>query len=132
MILLLPALATWLALIPVAIANGVFREAVLTPALGELPARWVSTLMLCAAVFGAACLMLRLLRRPPTRSELLAVGLLWAALTVAFEFGFGHYVMGQPWERLAADYDILQGRPWPLVLVADLFAPLVAGMVCRR
>jgi hypothetical protein len=60
------------------------------------------------------------------------VGALWVGLTVAFEFGFGHYVMGAPWEVLLADYDILRGRLWPLVLAANLVAPLLAGRLCRR
>jgi hypothetical protein len=29
--------------------------------------------------------------------------------TVAFELTFGHYVMGHPWSRLLADYNLLAG-----------------------
>ena len=33
-----------------------------------------------------------------------------------FELGFGHWVAGHPWSRLLADYDLLAGRIWVLVL----------------
>lgn len=57
-----------------------------------------------------------------------AVGAGWVLLTVAFEFLAGHYLFGRPWAQLTADYDVLSGRIWPLVLVATLVAPrFVAG-----
>ena len=46
------------------------------------------------------------------------------ALTVAFEFLAGHYVFGNSWERLIADYDVFRGRIWILVLLMNLLAPL--------
>ena len=58
--------------------------------------------------------------------EALLVGIVWVALTVAFEFLAGHYVFGNSWERLIADYNVFRGRIWILVLLANLFAPLWA------
>ena len=55
----------------------------------------------------------------------LAIGGIWLALTVAFEFLFGHYVMGHPWSRLFHDYNLLEGRLWVLVLVWTFIAPYV-------
>ena len=37
------------------------------------------------------------------------VGIAWVALTVAFEFLAGHYVFGNSWEKLLADYNVLRG-----------------------
>ena len=54
------------------------------------------------------------------------VGTVWVALTVAFEFVAGHYVFGNSWERLIADYNVFRGRIWILVLLMNLFAPLWA------
>ena len=28
------------------------------------------------------------------------VGVIWLGLTILFEFGFGHYFMGNPWQKL--------------------------------
>jgi hypothetical protein len=51
---------------------------------------------------------------------------LWLGLTLAFEFLVGHYAFGTSWNELLADYDILNGRLWLLVLVAALTAPRFA------
>ncbi|MDX1489006.1 MAG: hypothetical protein R3268_12435, partial [Acidiferrobacterales bacterium] len=53
----------------------------------------------------------------------------WLVLTVAFEFGFGHYIAGHSWERLFADYNIMQGRVWSLFLVWMLILPFVVFML---
>jgi apolipoprotein N-acyltransferase len=37
--------------------------------------------------------------------------------TIAFEFGFGHFVAGHSWSKLLADYNVFNGRLWLLVLV---------------
>jgi hypothetical protein len=62
-----------------------------------------------------------------TSGELLRVGLVWTALTLAFEFLFGHYVSGQSWRALRADYDVTRGRLWPLVVAATALGPWLWG-----
>jgi hypothetical protein len=39
------------------------------------------------------------------RTSFLVLGLLWLVLTVAFEFGVGHFVFGRSWESLGEDYN---------------------------
>jgi hypothetical protein len=48
-------------------------------------------------------------------------------LTLAFEFSFGRYVSGLSWRTLLADYDLSQGRLWPLLLLTTLLAPWLVG-----
>jgi hypothetical protein len=55
----------------------------------------------------------------------LTVGFIWLGLTVAFEFIFGHYVVGHSWSELLTDYNILTGRLWIVVLIWITIAPLV-------
>jgi hypothetical protein len=43
-----------------------------------------------------------------------------------FELLAGHYVFGNSWEKLLADYNLFRGRIWVLVLIVILFAPLWA------
>lgn len=124
----LRALAIWLLLLVLAVANGAFREAVLMPRLGADAGHRVSTLLLCALILIATWLTIGWLR-PPTLRSALAVGGLWVVLTLAFEFLAGHYVFGKPWEVLWADYDVRAGRIWVLVLVFTLLAPAWAGQV---
>jgi hypothetical protein len=59
-----------------------------------------------------------------TAREARSVGALWLALTLAFEFGVGHYGFGKAWPELLADYDLRHGRIWIAVLVVTLLAPL--------
>lgn len=115
----------WLPMIPIAIVNAVLREAVYGPYMSELRAHQVSTLT-ALLLFGVYVLLVS--ARWPFRStrQSLLIGLIWLVLTVAFEFLFGHYVMGNPWERLLADYNLAAGRLWILVLVWIFFLPYFA------
>jgi hypothetical protein len=36
---------------------------------------------------------------------------------------YGHFVVGHPWARLFADYDLLSGRVWSVFLLWILFMP---------
>lgn len=53
-------------------------------------------------------------------------------LTVAFEFGFGHYVAGHSWDKLLADYNLLRGRVWSLFLVWIAVMPYVIFKLSAR
>jgi hypothetical protein len=53
---------------------------------------------------------------PRASRELLLVGAVWLALTLAFELGFGR-ASGKTWRELLADYDVAG------VLVATLLGP---------
>ncbi len=121
----LKAFFLWLAFLLVAVAGGVLREKFLAPALGPPAARALETLLVCLVIFG---LIYRQVGRLPGvgKVALFKLGLFWTVLTVAFEGGFGHYVMGVSWEALAADYNVFQGRLWPLVLLVTLLGPLLA------
>jgi hypothetical protein len=121
----LRALNVWLLQLALAIVNGLFREAVLIPRLGTASAHVVSTLLLCCAILVITWLTIRWIG-VARAGDALRIGLLWVSLTLAFEFGAGHYLFGHPWERLLADYDVASGRIWPLVLVTTLCAPALA------
>ena len=124
----LRALAVWVVMAVVAIGNGVFRGAVLIPRLGETAGLTVSTLLLCALVFLLTWITIGWIG-PGNAGRAVAVGVFWVALTVAFEFGFGHYVVHKPWATLLADYNLLKGRIWPLVLAVTAAAPYFAGRI---
>ena len=124
------AIVIWLLQLVFAVVNGVVREAVLLPYLDPATGHVVSTLLLCAAILIITWLALGWIA-PATTASAFRIGLLWVALTLAFEFGAGHYLFGHPWERLLADYDLTTGRVWPLVLVTTLLAPAVARRLGR-
>jgi len=112
----------WLALLAAMMVNGTVRVLVLQPRLGEDAARRAACVSGIAVILALAALLRPWLGARDARSQL-EVGLFWVVLTVAFEFLFGHYVSGQSFESLAADYDLTRGRLWPLVLAVVLAAP---------
>lgn len=124
--MMLRGLAVWLGLVALAVGNGTLRTLWLNPRLGERVGHVVSTLMLCVLLLAAAALTIGWIG-PRGRADALWIGGFWLALTVAFEFLAGHYVFRNPWSKLLADYNLLQGRIWVLVLITALLAPWLAA-----
>ena len=119
----LRAVAVWGALLILAVLNGGVRDIWLSPWLGDTVGRALSTVLLCGLIILATWWTIGWIR-PVTGREALSVGALWLALTLAFEFGVGHYGFGKAWSELLADYDLRHGRIWVAVLVVTLLAPL--------
>jgi hypothetical protein len=59
------------------------------------------------------------------------MGLFWLVPSLLFEFGFFHYVMQEPWEKLLADYNIFWGRLLIVVWLTPLCSPLICGKLFR-
>lgn len=114
----------WLPMVPIAIANGALREMTYARRVGERAAHQISCLTgsLLFAVYIWAVIRLW---KPDSSRQALAIGLIWLAMTVAFEFTFGRYVRRLPWSQLLHDYNVLAGRLWVLVLMWLAVAPLV-------
>jgi peptidoglycan biosynthesis protein MviN/MurJ (putative lipid II flippase) len=106
----------WFPMTLIAILNGALRELAYQDAFGELAAHQVSTLTGIILLGVYMWLVSRRWKLTSSRQAVLA-GLLWALLTIAFEFGFGHYVMHHAWEKLWHDYNLLEGRLWLFVLI---------------
>jgi hypothetical protein len=115
-------LLAWFPMILIAVANGALREAWLVPRLGEHAARQVSTLLLVALL---AIYVGIVTRTWPILSaaRAIAVGALWLALTLVFEFALGRFVSGLSWEQLFAEYNLAAGRLWALVPLWVAAAP---------
>jgi len=127
---ILRGVLVWCVLMGTAVLNGTFRVALLNPRLGEPTGHIVSSLMLSLFILLLAWVLVPWVG-PSSSAEALAVGGLWLLLTLAFEFGFGHFVAHKPWSELLADYNIAAGRVWVLVLLATFLAPLVATRLRR-
>jgi hypothetical protein len=117
------ALAVWFGILVLANLNGAARQVLLIPRLGETAGRAVSTLILSGGVVVLTWLTIRWIG-PGSTGDGIRIGVLWLGLTLGFEFLVGHYVFGNPWSVLLADYDVSRGRIWIVVLVLTLVAPL--------
>lgn len=124
-------LFAWLGGPVIGIANGVARELLYADRLGDGAAHQVSTAS-AVALFALYFAFLDRRWPLPTLRTALAVGAAWLALTVAFEFGFGHYVDGKTWAELLADYDLAAGRLWPLLLLWLAVGPAFVRAVRLR
>lgn len=114
--------ASWLGMVILAILNGAMREKVYGKFMGELTAHQLSTLA-GIILFGVYIWILTGMFRIESSRQALLIGGIWLIMTTLFEFGFGHYVMGHPWNRLLHDYNILKGRVWSLMLIWTFVAP---------
>jgi hypothetical protein len=112
----------WFALLLAAIINGALREGVYRQSLGDLRAHQFSTLI-GIILFGVIIWGMTRLWPLQSLRQAWIVGVIWVGMTICFEFVFGHYVMGNPWQRLLHDYNIFEGRLWAIVLIWTLTAP---------
>jgi len=115
-------LIAWVPMLFIAIGNALFRETVFAPRFSELQAHQLSTAT-CIILFAVYIWALLRLFRPRSNGQAIAIGLIWLVLTVAFEFLFGRFVMGHPWNRLLNDYNLWNGRLWPILLLWVAVAP---------
>ncbi|MEJ2422030.1 MAG: hypothetical protein P8018_10045 [Acidobacteriota bacterium] len=114
----------WFGLAVVAVLNGILRVESYGRFMGELAAHQISTLV-AILVLGALIWFLTGWVRIQSPAQAVAIGLMWLVMTVLFEFGFGHFAAGHSWSKLLADYNLLKGRLWPLLLVWIAAAPSV-------
>jgi apolipoprotein N-acyltransferase len=121
---------SWIPGIPIAIVNGIIRDSFYRQFLNELHAHQLSALSFFV-LFGIYVWFILKWLKLDSLQDGLRLGLTWLVLTVAFEFLFGHFVMGHPWERLFHDYNLLAGRVWVLVLLWIAAAPLIFFRMAR-
>lgn len=121
----------WIPLVFVAILNGTLREKGFAKLMAELPAHQLSTLT--GILFVGLYVWFAMKFWPiASAGSALQIGGIWFVMTVLFEFGFGHFVMGHPWERLLRDYNIFAGRLWVLFLLWTTFSPWVVFLIQER
>ena len=109
-------IVAWLGAAVLGIVNGTIRELAYKDRVGESTANRISVATLIALL----ALYFSVLQRRwplPTTRDALSIGAIWVALTVLFEFGFGHYVDGDSWEELLENYDVTEGNLWILILL---------------
>lgn len=120
------SVVVWLLIICAEIVHGIVRAVLLVPLVGEPRSNQIGVFTGSAIILGIAYLTIRWVgaKRSP---ELLMVGFVWLMLTMAFEFLFGRLVMGLTWERIAADYNVLDGGLMPFGLLFLFLSPIMSA-----
>jgi len=124
--IVLRSLAVWLLIICAEVLHGILRAILLVPIVGEFRSNQIGVFTGSAIILVIAYFTIRWIGAKWT-SELLTVGFLWLLLTVAFEVLFGRFVMDLSWERLGADYNVLNGGLIPFGLLVLSFSPMIAA-----
>lgn len=119
------AALVWLMIGLAETAQGALRRLILVPRIGEAGANQIGLLAGTLAMVAIAWLFADYLkaRRP---AQWLQVGILWTALTLAYEVGLARW-LGYSWSRIAADYQLDRGGLMPIGLFATLLTPLAVG-----
>jgi hypothetical protein len=130
-VLLGRAIAIWLLMMLIETVHGVLRAMLLVPRVGDLLARQIGVFTGSLLILAVTYLSLGWLRLDWPRLRLVA-GIVWVFLTLAFEVVLGRFVLGYPWSRLAADYNLARGGLMGLGLLVMLFAPSIAYAVATR
>jgi hypothetical protein len=124
----LRSLAIWLLLIAAELLHGIARGVFLAPHVGIFRSNQIGVFTGSLIILAVALVFVRWIGATRS-SQLFWIGCLWLCLTLAFEFLFGHFVMGAPWERLTADYNLLHGGLLSFGMVVLALSPLIAGKV---
>ena len=118
---------TWFLFMILAIINAGIRNGVYKPVVGELTAHQLSTIIFMAMILIVTYLVFKFSNLKLNTQETFIIGTIWLVLTICFEFLAGHYIFGNPWDKLFADYNILKGRIWSFVLITTFFAPYITN-----
>ena len=126
------AVTVWLILIAAEILHGIARGVFLVPRVGEFRSSQIGVFTGSLIILIFALVFVRRIGASGT-TGLLAVGVLWLGLTLSFEVLFGRFVVGVSWERLAADYNLLEGGLLPIGMLILMLSPLIAARLrgCR-
>ena len=129
--MILRYILAWIPMVLIAIINGTIREVTYGKYLGELRSHQVSTLT-GILLFSLYLWTLKSFWYFESSKQALVIGLIWLGLTVAFEFLFGYYIVGNSWSKLLNDYNILAGRVWIVFLIWLVISPLLLYRFLER
>jgi len=127
-IFLLKGIVVWLVMVGAAIANGFFRDEILTPFLGSGLSLPVSGIMLSVMVFTITLLLIPYLGRQKPHLYWF-LGLFWTLLTLTFEVVMGHFIEGQPWNEIVQVFNVWKGNLFLLVLVVLVMSPFACAKI---
>ena len=119
------SLIIWFAILVLAVVNGLLREKLFIPNLGDMPGMVLSGALLSCLILAVAYHFLPWLGvRVP--DQLLLIGAGWLVLTLIFEFSFGFF-RGETLTEILEAYTFEGGNIWPVVLLVTTVSPWLAA-----
>ncbi|WP_162127792.1 hypothetical protein [Flavobacterium phycosphaerae] len=116
-------LLCWFPMVLMAVVNGAARDLGYKKYVGELAAHQISTFSLLILIFIYSGLIVKWWP-PSDEKQALFIGIIWAVLTLLFEFGFGK-LRGNTWEQLFRAYNVAEGQLWILIPIGVALAPYI-------
>lgn len=124
-------LGTWFLFMVLAIVNAGLREGFYNSFLDELRSHQLSTFTLMLIIFICTFLVLRFSKIQLTDQQTFLMGTIWVIMTICFEFLAGHYAFGNSWDKLIADYNILNGKIWILIPITTFISPFLTNKLLQ-
>jgi hypothetical protein len=124
----LRGLFVWVMFMSAEVLHGTARILWLEPLIGDVKARQISVFTGLVIILAIVIASIRWIGATPI-AQLWGIGLLWLGLTVGFEIVLGRFFMRLSWERIASDYNLLQGGLMPLGLLFLTLSPIIAAKV---
>lgn len=117
----------WLPLIVVAFGNAMLRETVLLKLMNEFRAHQWSTVTLIIFCFVYTWFIFPKLQIVST-GQAFTAGAMWMMLTVMFEFALGR-MTNKSWSYLLENYNLMEGKLWPVFLFCLLLSPFICFQI---
>lgn len=119
------SLLIWMGIIPLAIINGIFREAVLNSVINGYAAMIVSGVILSLLIIAMTVIFIPKLPHADTATYL-KTGLVWILATILFETAFG-LASGSTFAEILGAYDLTTGNLWLIVVLVTGVSPWLAA-----
>ena len=125
------ALGVWFIIMIFAILNGILREYIISIKFGDYFGHILSVVILSSIILILTSLFLKILSISENNHGLWLIGIMWLIMTISFEFIFGYFVIGHSISFLLADYNILKGRLWIIILIITLISPILCNFILQ-
>ncbi len=120
------AIAVWLLIGGGEVLQGILRIKLLNRRVGDHRARQIGVVIGSGYILAVAWASVGWIGVRAI-GDGVGVGLLWLALMLALDLGFGRFVFHAPWSRIAADFDLRRGGWLGLGMLVLATAPLLAA-----
>jgi hypothetical protein len=121
----LRAVDIWIVLVVSSFLVGNLRAYLLFSLLGDYASHLVSVCLQTAIVITASFFLVKQYGSDHSPKIFFYIGLGWMLATFFSDFIIAHFILRTPWQIILPDYNIVAGRIWELVLLAELLSPVV-------